>query len=205
MESNRNDQIAAVASDPLLPRLKCDTHECHVALESRIDLMHRIRTAAGYRKLLEAFYGVLAPIEDRLARHKSELAAWIPDIENRMRCGALRHDLQVLGNASSEELPLATVPEYDSTAEQIGCLYVLEGSTLGGQVISRQIGQTLGLTPEHGCAFFSGHGTATGDMWRRFRLGIESHATARPSEQAAVVQSAIRTFQAFDTWMTQRL
>jgi heme oxygenase len=201
MDLSRQEQATGAISDALLARLKRDTQASHLALESRINLIDRVRTAAGYAKLLEAFYGLFSPIEERLGHHQSEIVAWIPDIQNRMRTALLRRDLRVLGNASPEDLPVAAVPAYDSLADQIGCLYVLEGSTLGGQVISRQIGQALGYTPEHGCEFFYGHGTATGDMWQRFRKGIESYASARPSEEADVIQSAVRTFQAFDIWM----
>lgn len=48
--------------DPLLVRLKRETHASHAALESRIDLMDRLRSAADYRKLLEAFYGLFSPM-----------------------------------------------------------------------------------------------------------------------------------------------
>ncbi len=205
MDSSTRFKATDSAADGLLPRLRRDTHASHTALESRIDLMNRVETAADYKKVLEAFYGLFSPFENRISRHSSELAAWIPDIEARRRSDALRRDLYVLGNASPEDLPTAAVPEYASLAEQMGCLYVLEGSTLGGQVISRQIQQTLGFGPERGCEFFNSHGAATGEMWQRFRTGIESYAAAVPSEQAAVIQSAIRTFQVFDAWINLRL
>ena len=205
MDSNSRDQAGDAVSEALLPRLKRETHSSHAALEAGIDFMNRFRTPADYRRLLEAFYGVFAPIEDRIGRNQSKLAAWIPDIGNRMRTAALERDLLVLGNESPKQLPMAPVPDYESLAAQMGCLYVLEGSTLGGQVLSRQIGQSLSYTPERGCAFFSGHGTSTGDMWRGFSRGIESYASVRQSEQAEVIQSAVKTFEVFQTWMHLRL
>jgi heme oxygenase len=204
MDSSNRLQATTGAAEPILPRLKRDTQAGHAGLESRIDLMNRVKTAADYRRLLEAFYGLVSPMEARMGRH-TELAAWLPDIEDRMRSGALCRDLHVLGNTSPRDLPVAAVPEYASVAERMGCLYVLEGSTLGGQVISRYIKQTLGFTPEHGCGFFYGRGTATGAMWQRFRHGIESYASARPLEHSAAIQSALRTFQTFDAWMGLRL
>jgi heme oxygenase len=84
-------------------------------------------------------------------------------------------------------------------------LYVLEGSTLGGQLISRHINLVIGLAPGHGCDFFSGHGGATGEMWQRFRNSVEAYASARPSEPPAVIESAVRTFQTFNAWMRLRL
>ena len=193
------------ATDGLLPRLKLETHSSHSTLESRIDLINLLKTDADYRRILEAFYGLISPIEARLEAHKAELAQWIPDLENRLRTEALRRDLQAVGNSSPQDLAIAEVPAYASVAEQIGCLYVLEGSTLGGQLISRHINQVLGFAPGRGCDFFSGHGGATGEMWQRFRNSVEAYASARPSEQPAVIESALRTFQTFDAWMRLRL
>jgi heme oxygenase len=205
MDSTTRLQAANEAGDALPPRLKRDTRASHMALESRIDLLNRVKTVADYRKVLEVFYGLFAPIEARIGQHKAGLAAWLPDIEHRFRIDALRNDLQVLGSIALEDLPIAAIPEYTSLGGQMGCMYVLEGSTLGGQVISRHIHQTLGFTPEHGCGFFDGYGATTGEMWQRFRIGIESYASARPSEHTAVIESAIRTFQIFDAWMNARL
>jgi len=205
MDSGVEEKSTDAVGNALLPRLRQDTHASHLALESRINLMDRVLTAGDYRKLLEAFYGLFSPIEARIGHHQSELAAWVPDIDNRMRTTALTRDLHVLGNTSPQDLPIAPVPECASLADQMGCLYVLEGSTLGGQVISRQIHETLGLTRGHGCEFFYGHGAATGDMWQRFRKAIEAYASARPSEQSALIHSALRTFQAIDAWMSLRL
>ena len=205
MNSPVKPQNVDVPADGLLPKLKLETQSSHFALESHIDLIHRLKTVADYRKILEAFYGLISPMETRIGAHKADLAPWIPDIEDRMRTGALRRDLQVVGNSSPQDLPLAEVPSYASVAEQIGCLYVLEGSTLGGQLISRHVNSVTGFAPGRGCDFFSGHGGATGEMWQRFRNSIEAYASARPSEQPAVIESALRTFQTFDAWMRLRL
>jgi hypothetical protein len=91
MDLSSKEQAAGAISDALLPRLKRDTQASYLALESHINLTDRVRTAAGYGKLLEAFYGLVAPIEERLGHHQSEIVAWIPDIQNKcepLYCGA---------------------------------------------------------------------------------------------------------------------
>jgi heme oxygenase len=50
----------------------------------------------------------------------------------------------------------------------VGCLYVLEGATLGGQFISRHLA-TLGIGPANGGLFFHGYGAKTGEMWKSFQ------------------------------------
>jgi heme oxygenase len=45
------------------------------------------------------------------------------------------------------------LPVINSLGRLVGALYVLEGSTLGGQLISRQLNQHLGLTLNTGARF----------------------------------------------------
>ena len=47
-------------------------------------------------------------------------------------------------------------------------LYPLEGSTLGGQVISIRLRDNLGLNATNGGRFFNGYGEQTGQYWAEF-------------------------------------
>ena len=47
------------------------------------------------------------------------------------------------------------LPDLQGVQEALGCLYVVEGSTLGGQVIARHLRQTLGVDPRCGGSFFA--------------------------------------------------
>ena len=186
----------------LLERLKLETSAIHAQLESRVDIRNRVRTKAGYRALLEAFYGVCCPLE--LKMETSEIVPWLPDIGRRMRTSSLRLDLRVLGNNHPEALPLASVPTLRSLAEKFGCLYVLEGSTLGGQLISREINSRLQYTPENGCAYFASHGPEIGSMWRKFREAIEAFGSANPESHESIIRSAVFTFGLFADWIDKR-
>jgi heme oxygenase len=186
----------------LLERLKEETRASHVDLERRLDILKRLRTREDYRGLLEALYGVCCPLERELGT--PEVARWLPDVESRLRASSLRLDLQVLGNLHPEELPLAPVPPLESLSEEFGCLYVLEGSKLGGQVISREIARQLHYTPSNGGAYFASHGSEIGNMWMRFREAIEAFAVAYPEHHDRVVHSAIATFDAFGDWIERK-
>ena len=131
----------------------------------------------------------------------SEIVPWLPDIERRMRTSSLRLDLRVLGNNRPEELPLASVPGFHSLCEKFGCLYVLEGSTLGGQLISREIKSELHYTPENGCAYFASYGAEITSMWRKFREAIEAFGSANSGSHDRIVHSAISTFGVFADWI----
>ncbi len=140
------------------------------------------------------------PLESELGRAAPEIAVWLPDIGRRMRTESLRLDLGVPGNNRPEALARAApIPPLPSAPEQLGRLYVLEGSSLGGQIISREIGNRLQYTPERGCAFFAGYGAETGGMWKALRGAAESFGASHrePGIHDRIVNSAIAVFRAF--------
>ena len=96
----------------------------------------------------------------------------------------------------------STLPRVATFADALGCLYVLEGSTLGGQFIRREVAARLGLTPDRGCAFFAGYGERTGAMWKAFGAAVTAHADARPEDRDVIVAAAVETFTRLDEWFT---
>jgi len=195
--------------EAILPRLKRETQPSHASLERRVDIVNRVRTPSEYRTLLETFYGLYQPLESEIARSVPQIAPWLPDIGNRWRTPSLKADLRVLGNVRPETLPLASVPSFHSLSDGplsniFGCLYVLEGSTLGGQIISRQIGSHLDFTPENGCSFFACHGAETGNMWRKFSHAIEAYAATYPEDGVIMIRAAQDTFGAFANWFHEK-
>ena len=76
---------------------------------------------------------------------------------------------------------------------------MLEGSTLGGQVIGRHIGALHGLDGA-GLAYYRAHGRQTGVMWNLFRARLE-RLPAHPATEAAVTDAAVATFEAMRGWL----
>ena len=191
--------------DSLLARLRAETQPYHSALERRLDILAHLRTAVSYRILLETLHGLYCPLEVEIAQPAFQLPLWLPDLGTRMRTASLRRDLRILGSAWPETLPDAPIPPLRSLSEQFGCMYVLEGSTLGGQIISRQIEETLTYTTESGGSFFAGYGPETGAMWKTFCRAIESYAACHPESRHNVIGSAITTFGSFVDWIEKKL
>jgi heme oxygenase (biliverdin-IX-beta and delta-forming) len=81
----------------------------------------------------------------------------------------------------------------------LGCLYVLEGATMGGRMITRHLQATFGITPDAGGRFFDGYGADTGKMWQSTRQLLVRGAPDLPSENA-MVASAITTFACLRRW-----
>ena len=85
----------------------------------------------------------------------------------------------------------------------MGCLYVMEGSTLGGKFIARQVQEKLGLSPEAGTAFFSGYGNETGARWKTFREALSRHS-AETGDEALIIEAAEDTFLRLEEWFDQK-
>lgn len=85
----------------------------------------------------------------------------------------------------------------------LGCLYVIEGATLGGRVITRHLQNQLGTTPDSGGAFFDGYGAETGSRWKAFCTMLSQYAdhSADEDRQAAIVAGANRTFETLTHWL----
>src|SRR5690349_18827043 len=90
-----------------------------------------------YQQVLRIFYGFYAPLEASLLR---VTAAGPPlGFPLRARCELIESDLYALGVDRRElaELPRCIdLPRLSSREDLAGCLYVLEGACLGGQVIA---------------------------------------------------------------------
>mgnify|MGYP003871919305 CR=1 FL=1 len=185
-------------------KLRAETQALHSALEARIPVMDPAFSPADYRRLLVRFYGYYLPLEARLVAWSQADARRI-DYAERLKAPALERDLIALGETAETiaRLPrCAVLPALATEAEGLGCLYVVEGSTLGGQVITRQLQKSLGLAPESGDAFFSGYGAETGPRWKAFCSCLEE-AAARLDQDDAIIAGANETFRTFGDWLTE--
>lgn len=192
------------SSSDILVRLRAETRAEHAAIEAALDLTSPTLRQDVYRQRIEQLYGYYVPVEARLgALFGSEVISL--DLAARRKTALLRADLVALGCLAPEALPLCTaLPPLDDLAAGLGCLYVLEGSTLGGQVISRHLRQTLGITPETGGRFFQGYGARTGPMWLAFRSALAS-SSAVAQAPAGVIDGALATFRTLRAWCEERM
>ncbi|MGE6756631.1 biliverdin-producing heme oxygenase [Corallococcus interemptor] len=190
----------------LLQRLKTETRPHHERTEGVVRLMDAHLTPEGYRRQLEAFHGFYLPVEARLA---GPLAALEPALElaSRWKTALLEEDLRAMGHdtASLARLPRASaLPSLTGLAEALGAAYVLEGSTLGGQLILRHLTRHFGPDARVGnFAFFRAYGDRVGPMWRAFGAALTQASERAASEtfDAAVVQGARETFDTFAAWL----
>jgi len=181
--------------------LRTATQSEHRAIEAALGLGRADLTAARYRRVLERFYGFYVPLEDDI-RALGDWDAHGLDVAARSKAGLLRTDLLALG-VDPSGLPLCLErPRFRTRAEAFGGLYVVEGATLGGQVLGRHLAQTLGLGPGNGARFFHGYGSRTGEMWHSFRKALLA-CPLGAGEEEAMVEVAIQTFRSLRAWCGQ--
>lgn len=144
-----------------------------------------------YVRLLEQLQSVVGPLEARLLTLPVPAAF---ELEARRKAPLLSRDLALL-TTPRPRLDAGALPLSTGLPEALGALYVLEGATLGGQVIVRSLRRSLGITPESGGAYFHAYGPETGRMWQSF--GDAMRREVAPEDEERVIAGARDTFLAF--------
>jgi heme oxygenase len=200
MHSHASTAAAAPARPPkvesgLAACLRLATAEAHDELEAALGLLSEVPDRQRFLRVLDRFYGFHAVWEHAIRRHRDLARLHAP----RTRLPHLRRDLAALGRTSGEirALPLCLAAHHllDDPDEAVGSLYVMEGSTLGGQIIARELADADWL-PAGGLTYFHPYGRRTGEMWRTFRAWADDR---RPDRKAAA-RGAQRTFALLKAW-----
>ena len=191
-----------------LQHLRTATRPEHEATEAAVPLLGPGLTRERYVDVLLHLYPVLRSWETWSALHAPPRL--LPLLPPRRRSPWLQADLAALSakaDTSIEPPPISWVSaillpgetleratEGELEAGFLGALYVLEGSTLGGRFLAKQVEMSLNLSPGHGNAYFQGHGEATGALWRE----VTAEVAGVPEERAErLIGAASRTFGLF--------
>ena len=190
--------IDAETAAPLRFSLRAETAAAHAELEAALDLVGRVSDRQRFLQVLERFLGFHLTWEHAIGQYPALRAFQEP----RSRLPHLRRDLAALGRTNAEQaaLPLCAPAAalVDSHAAAVGSIYVLEGSTLGGQVIGRALADA-GWAPRGGLTYFTPYKARTGEMWRAF--GAWSEANVAVHERDLAVAGANRTFAVLQNWL----
>jgi heme oxygenase len=187
----------------MLKLLKVATSTRHAALERQLPLLDADLSAATYRHFVQRLFGFYEPLEANLLA----VPWWDTvglDYAPRHKTPRLQRDLEVLGDteATLAALPRCErLPPLTNPAQLWGCLYVIEGATLGGQIIIKQLNAHLGLTAACGASFFDGYGAQTGSRWKAFCAAVPGEDDDFPGGREAMLRSANLTFDLFSDWL----
>jgi heme oxygenase len=157
--------------------------------------------ARRYQRILELLYGFYSPVEHALMR----FAATVP-FSLRARAVQLENDLSILGLSLAELVALPRcdgIPSLSCSEELAGCLYVLEGASLGGQVVTPILRRRLGVAKATGASFFAGDEERTAARWAvvlEWLDGLERTSTS----PGLIVAAANATFEALARWVNRQ-
>lgn len=183
-----------MAESPLLAQIRVATRALHDRVE-QVPLMARLLApdlrADEYRAVLLRMWGFYEPLEARFVSPVPH--AFTP------RTPRLEADLGVVGVPDALPPRCTHLPDVSTEARAWGCLYVLEGATLGGRVLLKHLSRSLGVTPDQGGSFFAGAGPA-GASWKAFLTGLAAFE-ARTAEAQPTVEAAVDTFDTLYQWL----
>jgi len=193
MSVARTHSIIGPQENSLRELLRTATREVHERLHKHRALaavQSGIIDRKAYTSLLSRLYGFHRPFEvaGRLAPNRTR---WIES------------DLAVLGMdcPARASLPRClALPSSASSEYRLGARYVVEGSALGGRSLGRQLDNLLGAGVVAGRRFFTGHGAATGDVWRDYLTQLAAVPDVA-LKHAAVLDGATETFAIFEQWL----
>lgn len=186
----------AMPAGALLARLRTVTRPAHDKLEGTLGLLDERLGLDAYRRVLERFYGFWRGWEPQVAALFQDAAFLGP----RRRMHLLQADLATVGLSAHavHMLPTCPLPILRDAVEALGSLYVMEGSTLGGRLIERNVERCLGLSGQDGCSYFAGYGAHTGRMWRSFLARLDQ---APVTDAQQVADGAVATFERLAWWL----
>lgn len=160
-------------------------------------------TPEQYRDILARLYGFYEPTEHALFS-EARVRTFLAGTGARPKALALEHDLLALGLSTNEiaRLPRCpNVPVPTDDAARLGVLYVLEGAGLGGRVILRRIGDSLGPFKTTATAFHGFHSNDAATWWRGFQDALGDHLDASPRRLETALQWAVKTFDSLLLWL----
>lgn len=155
--------------------------------------MRNIDSIEGYTLLLKLFYSYFGGIEDDIKNF--DWSDELPDYPDRRKTDTLERDIHFLNGSLPKKAKYPAIPAIEDQIQAFGALYVIEGSTLGGQIISGMFTKKLNLS-ENGLSFFRGYGDSTRQFWGNFKAALDRHSD-NANAVNKIIASANETFTKF--------
>lgn len=182
-----------------IQNLRFSTADCHKQLElnslSQGLLSNNVNETI-YCNYLIQLYSFVNGFEQYIY---PELSQHFLNLPLRKKALFIEEDLKALGIAF-DKISLLEEGFFRNTYPDVylasGALYVLEGSTLGGQIIVKHLQKTM-PSGEVNAAYFSGYQQKTGSMWKEFLQQLTAFPQSTQQEEQ-IITGAITTFKIID-------
>jgi len=178
-------------------KIKQATAHLHDQLEQKMfvgQIMDGSLTFEQYQTILTVNYATHLAAEDFLFDNLSNEFRQKLDIESRIKLPSLLRDLEEINSATGSS-PKNT-PDFidlNSDAAILGAMYVLEGATLGGNVIVKRLKTNGQLLPYNlNYHYYQVYGDQLGLKWKQFLEIL--NALPEPEHEAAI-KNALNLFE----------
>ena len=185
-------------SNPIHKRLKKLTKPFHEELENCVfpqKLVNGKMTQGEYKDYLRVMHQFHKQTEPFFLEY-SEWKDYGIDIHSRLRTQFLEEDLKNLGVSNlPDPKPGLTVKKPANFAESAGMLYVLEGSTMGGMILSKKANELFFDRLEGSCSrYFSAYRKETALKWQEYCSFLNHYHISHPEKEDDMVSGACTCF-----------
>lgn len=179
-------------------RLTRNTRDAHRKAEHALNVPLAFSSRDNYAALLARLWSVHEAYEQRLASMdwRSQGIAF----ESRRRARWLAEDLAALGVPRS--IPVKPLARIATIEEGLGCLYVLEGSSLGQQILLRKALRLPDVSVARCTRFLHGHGSSTRAMWDYFVDVLNTYPSVG-NAATQIERGALEAFRNFSVALKQ--
>lgn len=179
-------------SNPL-DALKHQTWELHKALEKRLAFPDSYTSKTAYSRVLILFYVFQRQLDAYTQEYQSQVATQLA-LPQRNRLPLIEQDMRQLG------IPTVSVENFSrlqlrSLDEFYGCLYVDQGSTLGGHIIQAAMLKMHGEAVLQWTHYLNPYGSQMLPMWQSFRSALLEEIASGDVMIDGVISGAGRTFE----------
>jgi heme oxygenase len=155
-----------------------------------------------YIKVLERLYGFVSVAEKVIESQIDDRCVAL-DYPNRTRVKHLANDLVFLGRSedSLEQLPcFDSVSRLTTLPDALGCIYLFEGSRLGGLVLSKALKEHFGFQNFQGYSYFASNGVDVPAMWASFKDFMENYVQTQGGGDEIIVATK-NGFASLNEWL----
>ena len=179
-------------------RLRNATGSAHRHLEAHLDAINLLNALTTRSVLVARYHTFHSRVEAALKPHLKLLPGLA--FASRCRTPLLANDLLNLGCRPSSDQKFNLC--LSSQAEALGGLYVLEGSTLGGRAILKELSRR-GASIQ-GLDFLDPYGSKTAELWRSFLNVLERETASCQAALNETVSGAVKVFAFADQCLCQK-
>lgn len=190
------------ASEIFLNNLRSKTSDSHKKLEAlpiSKSIVDPEITVEKYALYLSLMYDVVQNLEENIF---PKITNEITDLDFRKKSQLILEDLKQIGFEKKNTFSPFKDASQISVSFAMGMMYVVEGSTLGGRFILKNIQESLGFNEENGASYFSGYGNKTGSFWKNY-LNFLIDFQAKNNSEAEIIAGADYAFTAIGEHLSE--